>query len=595
MQMPKTSTREVILNFLPFLWQQKSLKLRIAVVIAFLLIPFTIALNLVLPIIFKEIIDAIRYKLNTSESILLTLILCYSILWTVANSASKLREMVFFRPVCHAITAYSMAVFNHLHNLNLNFHLGRATGKVTTAINSAQLALAMVITNVLFRILPTISEIVIALIIICYLCGSYYALILTCTLLVLIICGFKLNKIIDDMGNRWSQIDGQNTSRFVDSMLNIETVKYFNRTAYEISEATKANVTIRNMAIEYMVTTRSIQIAFTCILGIGFGLAAYHAANSVMQQQMSLGDFTLITSYVLLFFAPMYELITLTSDTVYHTGKIAIAQSLLDDKQDLEPSTNAPNLQITDGEISFEKVAFSYLENSLILQDLTFTIPSGSTFAIVGPSGCGKSTIARLLLRFFDPTTGCIKIDQQIVEECNPQSVRQALACVPQDIALFNNTLRFNICYGSFDCNDADIEEILRVTELNNFVHKLPDGLNTQVGERGLKLSGGERQRVALARALLRRTKILILDEATSSLDVNTERAINHNLAVVSKRITTLIIAHRLSTIVDADQIIVLNNGAVAERGTHHELLKVNGLYAALWNQQREQPWQDME
>ena len=586
--MTNVTAREIIIRFLPFLWINQSFKLRCRVIISLLLIPFTIILSLVLPIIFKNIINQISDKFTTTKSMLLTMIFCYSALWTVEKCAKKIREMVFFRPICHAITDYSIAVFKHLHDLNLRFHLGRETGRIVTAIDRCQRAIAMVITNVLFRIIPAAVGIVMAFIILSYLYGTYYVAILAATLFIFICYGYLSNKTIDKLGNEWSILDGFATGKFVDSLLNIETVKYFNRTEYEIASATKLNDKIEKLAIKTMVRLRSIQIMLTCIIAIGLGFVTYYASTSVLEHKLLLGDFILISSYVILFFGPMYELTMLISDTIYQTTKIAPAASLLDEREELDSSVALPDLHIRTPKIKFVNVSFNYLPDSPILEDLSFTIPAGSTFAIVGPSGCGKSTIVRLLLRLFDPTSGCIKIDDQIIENCNAQSVRQAIACVPQDISLFNDTLGFNISYGCFDSTEAEIKQILRVTELEKFVQSLPDGLATKVGERGLKLSGGERQRVALARALLKNTKIIILDEATSSLDVNTERAINTNLAVVSRDITSLIIAHRLSTIVDADQIIVLDNGSVAERGTHYELLQNEGLYASLWQKQLE-------
>jgi ABC-type transport system involved in Fe-S cluster assembly fused permease/ATPase subunit len=584
--MANIGVHEIILKFLPFLWRNKSLKLRLEIIAAILLIPFTIALNLILPFIFKQIINSINYKINTTESTLIILILSYSILWTLETCTTKIREMVFFRPICRAITDYSITVFKHLHDLNLRFHLSRETGKITTAIDGAQRAIAMVITNILFRITPAIIAIALAFIIIGYLYGAYYVSVLFCTLIIFIICGYITNNIVDRLGNEWANLDSYATSKLVDSLLNIETVKYFDRTQYEIANATKLQFKIGALAIKSATILRSIQIALICIIALGLWFVTYHTAAAVLQHKLLLGDFILISSYVILFLGPMYELSMLISDTLYYATRISPAASLLAETNALETKESLPDLQINNGAISFENVYFGYNPEISILRDLSFSIPAGSTCAIVGPSGCGKSTISRLLLRFFEPINGCIKIDKQIIENCNPHSVRQAISCVPQDIALFNNTMRFNICYGTFNCSDLQLNEILHITELEKFVQNLPDGLNTKVGERGLKLSGGERQRVALARALLKHSKILVLDEATSALDVNTELAINTNLAAVSKDTTILIIAHRLSTIVDADQIIVLENGSIAEQGSHHQLLKSKGLYYQLWQQQ---------
>jgi ABC-type transport system involved in Fe-S cluster assembly fused permease/ATPase subunit len=376
------SARKIILNFLPFLWRNKSFKLRFEVIIALLLIPVTIALSLLLPIIFKHIINGINDKLSTTKSMLITLIVSYSVLWTVETCATKIREMVFFRPICHAITDYSITVFKHLHDLSLKFHLGRETGKITTAIDSCQRAIAMVITNFLFRITPAVAGIVMAFIILGYIYGAYYVTILACTLLIFIGSGYITNKIVDKLGQEWSKLDGYATSKFIDSLLNIETVKYFNRTQYEIENATKLQRKIGNLAIKNMTILRGIQIMLTCIIAIGLGFVTYYASESVLQNKLLLGDFILISSYVILFFGPMYELTMLLSDTIYCTAKIAPAASLLAESKELERYVDLPDLQVIRAAIIFENVSFNYLPDSPILRNLSFTVHAGNTIAI---------------------------------------------------------------------------------------------------------------------------------------------------------------------------------------------------------------------
>ena len=344
---------------------------------------------------------------------------------------------------------------------------------------------------------------------------------------------------------------------------------------------------LTTLAIRNTVIYNTIRIVYAAIVATGLGLMSYYAAIDVIQHKFKLGDFILINSYVILFLVPLYDLTGLMINTKFNLARIEPSAELLNEKREIEHYIVLPKLEISQAELSFENVNFSYLPEISILKNLSFKVPSGSTVAIVGPSGCGKSTIARLILRLFDADSGHIKIDNQDIQQCDPNSIRAVIGCVPQDIALFNNTLRYNICYGTFTCSDQEVTEMTRITQLQSFIQQLPLGLDTQVGERGLKLSGGERQRIALARALLKRPSIIVLDEATSSLDMNTEQAIHDNIAQAAKEITTVIIAHRLSTIVDADQIIVLDNGQVAEQGTHNQLLEKEGLYAQLWRQQR--------
>jgi len=591
MQSTNTNTvvsgTKILIKFLPFLWKNKSLGIRLGVVVALLLIPVTIAINLCIPIIFKDIINSLNDKFNTTESVVLLLICSYGLLWTLSAMADKVREMVFFWPICRAITDYSLTVFKHIQDLSLKFHLGRQTGKITTAIDSSQLAIAMVITNILFRMLPILLEIILAFVIIGYLYGMFYASILIATVITYLIWGAITQPIELKISRRFTEIEGQGTARIVDNLLNIETVKYFNNHEPELKIAQRFHMLLTTLAIRNTVIYNTIRIVYAAIVATGLGLMSYYAAIDVIQHKFKLGDFILINSYVILFLVPLYDLTGLMINTKFNLARIEPSAELLNEKREIEHYIVLPKLEISQAELSFENVNFSYLPEISILKNLSFKVPSGSTVAIVGPSGCGKSTIARLILRLFDADSGHIKIDNQDIQQCDPNSIRAVIGCVPQDIALFNNTLRYNICYGTFTCSDQEVTEMTRITQLQSFIQQLPLGLDTQVGERGLKLSGGERQRIALARALLKRPSIIVLDEATSSLDMNTEQAIHDNIAQAAKEITTVIIAHRLSTIVDADQIIVLDNGQVAEQGTHNQLLEKEGLYAQLWRQQR--------
>lgn len=594
------SSKDIIFRFLPFLWQDKSFKLRIAIIFALALIPITVLLNIGLPILFREIINALSGQIKSPEQIVLVLIFSYGFFWTLNAVAEKLREMVFFKPILKAVTDYSLTVFKHLHSLSLRFHLGRQTGKVTTAIEYSQLAITMVITNILFRIIPRILEVVLAFAVIWYLYGSYYAVIMLGTIAVYIGWGLFTSPIIMDRQREWMKVNDFAAARFVDGLLNFETTTYFNRHDYEINTIKKLHLVLDKTIIKLLLTTLLVQIVQSLIIGIGLILITYSAGQDVLNQTMRLGDFVLINGYLLQFLGPLYEVgmhIQRTKTAlvdVEPSTELLMERAEVTDKASLTPLILEKPLEKSKApEIRFENVIFSYQENVPVLDNLTFLVEPGSTVAIVGPSGSGKSTILRLILRFFDPNSGCIKINDHNIQTLNPDSIRKIIGVVPQDIGLFNNTLEYNLRYGNFNVTQDALEEILVVTKLDAMVKQIPQGLDTLVGERGLKLSGGERQRIALARALLKRPAILIFDEATSSLDVMTEKAIQDNIASSGSNTTSIMIAHRLSTIVNSDKILVLNQGKVVEQGTHHELLQHKGLYAALWYKQRIQDGDD--
>ncbi len=586
------SSKDIILKFLPFLWQDKSFKIRVAIFIALALIPITVLLNIGLPILFRDIINKLSGQIKSSEQIVLVLIFSYGFFWTLNAIAEKLREMFFFKPILQAVTDYSLTVFKHLHALGLRFHLGRQTGKVTTAIEYSQLAITMVITNILFRIIPRILEVILAFLVIWYLYGSFYAAIMLGTIAVYICWSLFTSPIIMDRQREWMKVNDFAAARFVDGLLNFETTTYFNRHEYEMNTIKKLHVILDRTIIKLLSTTLLVQIVQSLIVGVGLILITYYAGKGVLAHTMRLGDFVLINGYLLQFLGPLYEVGMHIQRTKTALVDVEPSTELLMEHAETRDLQKLPPLILKKSkapEISFENVFFSYQENVPALENLNFIIEPGSTAAIVGPSGSGKSTILRLILRFFDPTSGCIKIQHQNIQDLNPDSIRKIIGVVPQDIALFNDTLEYNLRYGNFKVTQNELEQILAITKLDTMVKQIPQGLDTLVGERGLKLSGGERQRIALARALLRHPAILIFDEATSSLDVMTEKAIQDNIAQSGSNTTSIMIAHRLSTIVNSDKILVLNQGRVVEQGRHHELLQHKGLYAALWYKQRVQ------
>ncbi|MBT6207320.1 MAG: ABC transporter ATP-binding protein/permease [Francisellaceae bacterium] len=577
----------IISKFIPLIWPKGNYKIKFHVIMAIILVMVTIGLNISVPLIFREIITNLSVKSFDTERTIISLIICYGLLWSFSQFTQKFREMVLFGPINNVITRYSLKVFNHLHLLNLHFHLDKETGKITSAINKAQLAIAMAISNILFRMLPVIIEIVLSFGILWYLYDISYGLILLGVLALFFFYNLHITKLFVGIQQKASDADISANSRIVDSILNSETVKYYNTQKTEYKKAEKLLLLSSKANIKSFGTIVTLVAIQTLIIGSGLAILSYKAGAEILVGTMKVGDFVLINGYLLQLFHPLQNLSDVSRDTFEQLSKIEYSARLLENSNIIHNTKGAPDIKVNHAHIVFNKVDFSYAQNLKIIKEVSFDITPGTMTAIVGPSGSGKSTISKLLLRYCDINKGSIKIDGQDIKEVTQESVRQVIGVVPQDVILFNNTLRFNLTYGNFDATDDEINNVIHLVHLDKFVSQLDGGLESQVGEGGLKISGGERQRVGIARALLKNPKILLFDEATSSLDTKIEKSIQENIQEVAKGTTSIIIAHRLSTITHANKIIVMNDGEIIQSGSHKDLINQDGLYATLWDTQK--------
>ena len=544
---------------------------------------------LTMPFLYKAVIDGMSGdSLNTELTVLLALVAAYGLARFGQVMFDNLRNIVFEKVGQQAARRLATNVFTHLHSLSLRFHLGRRTGEVTKVIERGTKSIDIMLYFLLFNIAPTIVELTAVLVIFQIKFG--FGLVAATMAMVVIYITFtrKVTDWRNALRAKMNDMDTRVIGRSVDALLNYETVKYFTA---EKREADRYDKAMRDWAAAAVKSENSLgllNIGQSIITNLAMIGAMAFSVYGWKQGDLTVGDLVLVNALLMQLFRPLDLL-----GMVYRTIRQGLVDmdamfKLIDTKQEVVDKLGANSLQVSDGTVRFENVVFNYDDDRQILHGLDFEVPPDGTLAIVGPSGAGKSTIARLLFRFYDPQAGRILIDGQDIAEVTQHSLRGAIGIVPQDSVLFNDSIGYNIGYGREGATQAEIEEAARGAALDSFIGKLPDGYDTQVGERGLKLSGGEKQRVAIARTLLKNPPILILDEATSALDSRTEDEIQATLAKISERRTTLIIAHRLSTITHADEIIVLDEGRIAERGSHRQLLVKRGLYADMWKRQAE-------
>lgn len=587
-QAPTAPPKESPLRALaPHLWPQGETELKARVVIALMLLALSKVAGVYVPILFKEAIDALSAK--GVDAVVLApvgLIVAYGLLRVLSQAFGELRDAVFAKVAQRAIRRVGLETFRHLHALSLRFHLDRQTGGLSRAIERGTKGIEFLLQFMLFNVLPTLLEIVL----VCGILWNLYSIEFAAITFVTIIGYIAFTILMTEWRSKYrremNDRDSEATTKAVDSLLNYETVKYFGNEAHEARRFDSALQAYESAAVRSQTSLSALNIGQGTIIAIGLIAVMTLTAQGVAKGTMTVGDLVLVNGFLIQLYLPLNFL-----GFVYRQ----IRQSLIDMEQmfsllkverEVADSPDAQPLALNGGEVRFEAVDFGYDPRRPILHGVNFTIPAGKTLAVVGSSGAGKSTLSRLLYRFYDVTGGAIRIDGQDIRQVKQGSLRAAIGIVPQDTVLFNDTIYYNILYGRPDATPAEVEEAARMARIHDFILSLPDGYQSKVGERGLKLSGGEKQRVAIARVILKRARILIFDEATSALDTKTEKQIQESLDQVSVDRTTLIIAHRLSTVVGADEILVLDKGQVAERGSHAHLLALDGRYARMWRQQ---------
>ncbi len=571
----------------PYLWPpgQRALRLRVIIALAFLLLAKLI--NVGVPLFYKGAVDA----LGSAQAIIVVpvaLILGYALARVLSQAFGELRDAIFAKVAQNAVREVGLATFRHLHALSLRFHLERQTGGMTRAIERGTKGIEQLLQFMLFNVLPTILEIAMVSAILWWLYDWRFALVTAATIVGYIVFTITVSEWRTQFRREMNDRDQEASTKAIDSLLNYETVKYFGNENHEAQRFDRALRAYETAAVRSQTSLSMLNIGQGLIIAVGLAGVMVMAGMGVQDGSMTLGDFVLVNTYLIQLYLPLNFLGFVYRQIRQSLTDIAGMFTLLSVNREVADAAGAPALSVPEGRVAFTGVAFHYDERRPILHDLSFEIPPGHTVAVVGSSGAGKSTLSRLLYRFYDVTAGAITIDGQDIRSVQQATLRAAIGIVPQDTVLFNDTVYYNILYGRPDATPAEVEEAARMARIHDFVVALPDGYQTRVGERGLKLSGGEKQRVAIARVILKRPKILIFDEATSALDSQTEHAIQESLDHVSAQRSTLVIAHRLSTVVGANEIIVLDQGRIVERGSHTDLLARGATYAAMWARQQE-------
>jgi len=590
LEAPNSSPRpgwHALRRFLPWLWPAGEPALRARVVAAVFLVLMAKGATLLMPFAYKGAIDRMSHGVTPAAGLAIALVVAYSGARFGGVLFDNLRNAIFERVGQDAARRLAETVFRHIHDLSLRFHLERRTGALTKIVERGTKSIDMMLYFLLFNIAPTILE----LSAVCIIFGVKFGAGLVGATLAMVVAYIVFTRVVTEwrthLQRRMNEVDNQAIARAVDSLLNYETVKYFGAEDREAARYGQAMRSFADAAVRNEVSLAWLNIGQSFITNLMMAGAMAYTVWGWSRGAFSTGDVVFVNTFLAQLFRPLDML-----GWVYRTIRQGLIDmeamfELIDTPAEVLDVPGAPDLVVAQGRVRLEEVRFGYDPGREILKGIDIDVPAGTMLAVVGPSGAGKSTLARLLFRFYEPTGGRITIDGQDICAVTQKSLRSAIGIVPQDSVLFNDTIGYNIGYGREGAAQDRIEAAAQGAAIHNFVASLPDGYGTMVGERGLKLSGGEKQRVAIARTLLKDPPILILDEATSALDSRTEAAIQDTLRDVAARRTSIVIAHRLSTIVDADQIVVLNDGRVAERGTHSELLRKDGLYADLWARQQ--------
>lgn len=600
MSSPKTvsadsgETFKTLRNLWPYMWPSERPDLRMRVVWATFYLVISKLVLILVPYFFKWVTNALNGQLDAADYIPLfltgavMLVLAYNAAKIVQAGLNQLRDALFASVGQHAVRQLAYKTFVHMHQLSLRFHLERRTGGLSRVIERGTKGIETIVRFTILNTLPTVLEFALTAVIFAFAYGFSYLLVVAATVVAYTWFTIKASDWRINIRREMNDSDTDANTKAIDSLLNFETVKYFGNETMEAKRFDASMARYEDAATKTWTSLGWLNFGQAVIFGVGMAIVMVMSAREVQAGTQSLGDFVFINAMLMQLSIPLNFIGFIYREIRQGLTDIEQMFDLLDVQQEVQDKPTAEPLSVDKGAIRFNDVHFAYDANRPILKGVSFEVPAGKTVAIVGPSGAGKSTISRLLFRFYDVQSGSVTIDGQDVREVTQESLRKVIGMVPQDTVLFNDTIAYNIRYGRTDASDQDVEKAAEMAQISQFIKHLPEGYQAMVGERGLKLSGGEKQRVAIARTILKAPPILILDEATSALDTATEQEIQSALDIVSRGRTTLVIAHRLSTVISADEIIVLKDGLIAERGTHRDLLLQDGLYASMWSRQRE-------
>ena len=558
------------------------------IILALIFLSLATLVSVYTPFLYGKAVDLVAEGKLVDLNLLWLVIGSYALARLGQVFFDEAKEFVFARVAQRAVRGAALKAFKHMHSLSLTFHLNRQTGGLTRAIDRGAKGIEFLLRFTAFEIVPVIVELFTVGIVLWVTFGFVYAAVTVSTVLVYIVYTIKVTEWRIAIRRKMNIADENASTKAIDSLLNYETVKYFNAEIVEAERFDAAMKLYEDSAVKARASLSIVNIGQGGIIALGLFIIMGMAGEDIASEKMSIGDFVVVNTFLLQLYLPLNFLGFVYREIRQSLLDMGRMFALVDEKPDIIDKQKAYDLNVHGGKIEFKNISFSY-GNRKILKDLSFVVNPGHKVAIVGPTGAGKSTISKLIFRFYDPSSGNIFIDDQCLRDVTQSSLRSNIGVVPQDTVMFNDTIKYNISYSKPGSSMTEIENVAKLSSIDKFIADLELGYETVVGERGLKLSGGEKQRVAIARALLKNPKIFIFDEATSALDTKTEKLIEKSLKKLSNKNTTLVIAHRLSTVIDANKIIVLEKGKIAEQGTHKELLQKNGLYAEMWMRQQEQ------